>query len=106
MRNPRAAHVLKTECFRVARYALHVIAVAIVREVATDGFEAAGGEHGFEFFWRIRVGARGFDVSEPEALHSVECRCDVVGEVRAQAVKLKANRSFETRTYADRRFPR
>ena len=51
-------------------------------------YETARREQGFEFLRWQRIGARGFDVFESEAMHAVERGWNIVRKVRAQAVQL------------------
>src|SRR6266700_3842949 len=95
MRNPSAADILETECFSVSRHILNMVATLFEGKMAANRFQPSRVQVLFEFFRCDTVSTGQLHVLDPKTAHLVQRRRDIFGELFAQAVKLKAYRSFE-----------
>src|SRR5262245_18233393 len=97
MRNPSAAGVLQSERLRFARNFFDVVTKAFKREMAADRLQAFSVELFFELFRSDVVGSGQFDILEAEAACLIHRARDIFRERVAQAVKSRANDTFDTR---------
>jgi hypothetical protein len=88
--DPRAAGELDAERLGVLHHVVEVVLVAVIREVAADGLQAALFELGFELLGAEVVGAGEFDLLDAKLLHAVERPWHAAQrELAAQAVELQ-----------------